>query len=162
MVNFVVRKKVRVRLWWSLCRYTKREVRQEKPLPISYCLVRLKQYSALGLSASAPICSLEKYSGQVSWHAAVSQQAIKAGYLQSLQNTNWIFARYLLHMTRSYGVEGKEESYLQDQRQHSSLGINLYLSKLTFFPPVVGTGTHHLSCTGDLCKKYTLASFTSN
>jgi len=61
-------------------------VRQKKPFTVSYCLAKLKQDSVLSLSALALISSLEKYSGQVSWRAAVSQQAIQAGYLQSLQN----------------------------------------------------------------------------
>lgn len=76
-------KKVRVRLWWSLCRYTKWGVRQEKLLPVSYSLVRLKQYSVSGLRALAPVCSLGEYSVQASWHAAACQQAAQAGYLHS-------------------------------------------------------------------------------
>lgn len=45
-------------------------------------------YSVWGLSALAPICSLGKYSDQVSWHAALSQQAVQAAYLPNLQNGN--------------------------------------------------------------------------
>lgn len=45
-------------------------------------------YSVLGLSALTPICSLEKYSDQVSCHVTLSQQAIQAAYLPNLQNTD--------------------------------------------------------------------------
>lgn len=73
-------------------------------------LMKFKHYSVLGLGALPPFAPAE-----VSWHSAVSQPDIQAGYLQNLQNGNWIFAGYLLHITRSCGVWGKEQSYSQDQ-----------------------------------------------